>query len=334
MISQIVEIAEELSRERRRDPEIVARMDVAAQGQFPRFLLISPIDRSAQDLQLFGMLTGEAFQGTRMPGMPLLPSNRSPTLFSGPAAYNGGFSSKRGVILSFEMSEPEQIIRESLDNLMQHPDIAGLPVLVFRIDYDLGRARIFPHGKGRDYEAEIKIVSRLRRPDVLDSSTLVLICSDSRVRPPVTPKGLPMGIRSLAGFIPRCTGSDDETRQLSDFFSSWLSTQTSPKILIVAHGNFEGESSSCGAAEASLVPEEIKNPILHTIILEIQEAVFSFEGRLAETPDERAKSILYAVRTNLMTYSAIKEFAAKKSSDFIETLLMDTVTNVLFPADT
>jgi carbonic anhydrase len=333
MINRIVEIAEELLKERRKVPELVARMEAAVQGQFPRFLMISPINRSSQDLQLFGMTMGDAFHGTRVPGMPLLPPKRSPILFAGPAAYNGGFSSRRGVILTFEMDEAEEIIRESLDNLMKHPDIIGLPILAFRIDYDRGRARVIAHGKGRNYETENKLLSRLRRPDDLDTDTLVLICSDSRVRPPVTPKGVPMGIQTLAGFIPRYTGDDDETYQLSDFFSRWLSAETTPEILIVAHGNFEGEGSSCGAAQASLNPDETGNPLLRSVILELQQAAESFETQLAVNPEERVKALSHAIKENLLTYAAIRNFAAASPDDFIDTLLMDTVSNVLSPAD-
>jgi carbonic anhydrase len=330
MINKIVEIAEELSKQRRADPELLTRMETAAHSQSPRFLLISPIDRCAQDLHLFQMAIGDAFHATRVPRMPLLPPKRSPMLFSGPAAYYRGLSGKQGVILTFEQDEPEHVIRESLDNLMLHPDIAGLPVLAFRIDYDLGRARLVPHGKGRDYETETKLLSRLQRPDTLDTNTLILICSDSRVQPPATPHGLPMAIKTLGGFIPSYSGLDDESHQLADFFSDWLSERTTSEILIVAHGNFEGEGSSCGAAEDSLNPDEAENPILRFIFSELQEAASNFETQPAKSPEARAKALSQAVRENLLTYEAIREFSAVHSHNPIDIILMDTLSNVLF----
>jgi carbonic anhydrase len=333
MINRIVEIAEELSRQRRKDPESLARMEAVAHYQSPRFLLISPINRCAQDLHLFRMAIGDAFHATRVPKMPLLPPKLSPTLFSGPAAYYRGFSGKRGVILTFEQDESDEIIRESLDNLMLHTDIAGLPVLAFRIDYALGRARLIPHGKGRDYEAEIKLLSRLQRPDDLDTGTLVLMCSDSRVRPPSTPRGLPMAIQTLGGFIPQYTGLDDETQQLAEFFSDWLPGETAPEILIVAHGNFEGEGPSCGAAEASLNPDETENPMLRSLFLELQEAAINFETQPAKNPEARAKALAQAIKRNLLTYVAVRDLSAARSNGLIEIILMDTISNVLYPAD-
>lgn len=215
MINRIVEISEELSRERRKDPDLVSRMEIALQGQFPQYLMISPINRGSQDLQLFGMAMGDAFHGTRVPGMPLLAPERSRILYGGPVAYNQEFPDKRGVILTFEQDEPESTIKESLDNLTRHPDIKGIPAIVFRVDYEQGRARIMVHGKGRNYELENRLLSRLRRPESLDTSTLVLSCSDSRVRPPVTPQGIPMAIQTLGGYVPKYSGADDETLQLA-----------------------------------------------------------------------------------------------------------------------
>ena len=334
MISKIVELAEELSRERRKDPELVSRMELAAHGQFPRFLLISPINRSAQDLQLFGMIMGDAFHGTRVPRKPLLPPRKSPFLFGGPAAYNREFPNERGVILTFEYDEPESVIRESLDNVVIHPDLKGIPVLAFRVDYELGRARIIPHGKGRNYETENRLVSHLRRPDDIDTNTLVLLCSDSRVHPPETPQGLPMAILTLGGYIPKYTGLDDETLHLNEFFTEWLSSNcTSRRILIVGHGNFAGEGHSCGAAEASLKPTSVKNPFLLYVITELQSAAKHFESRISENAEARVKSISLAIKEHLLSYPAVREFVNTNLSDFIDILLMDTVSNTLSTVD-
>ncbi|MDH4212791.1 MAG: hypothetical protein OEV85_02620 [Candidatus Thorarchaeota archaeon] len=334
MINQIVELAKELSNERRKDPELVSRMELAAHGQFPRFLLISPIDRSSQDLQLFDMVMGDAFHGTRVPRMPLYPPDKAPFLFGGPAAYNRGFSNERGVILTFELDEPEAIIKDTLDNLVLHPDVKGIPILVFRVDYELGRARIIPHGKGRNYEAENYLLGHLRKPDKVDTDTLVLICSDSRVHPPETPSGLPMAILTLAGYIPRYTGSDDETHQLNEFFSEWLSTSSSSKhILIVAHGNFEGEGHSCGAAQESLDPTNVKNSFLRYVVSELQLVATQYENHILKSAEERAKTISLSIREHLISYPAVKEFADTNPSDFIDILLMDTISNTLTNAD-
>ncbi|MHA1135466.1 MAG: hypothetical protein ACTSSE_03185 [Candidatus Thorarchaeota archaeon] len=330
MINKLVEIAEKLSEERKKDPEFSARMNEAAQGQAPRFLMISPIRRSSQDLQLFDMKMGDVFHGTRVSNRPLLTPSQSLVLFAGPSSFNHEFTEKRGVILTFDQDEPEEIIRESLENVTKHPDLDGLPIIVFRADYDKGRVRIMAHDKGRDYEAENWLLSRVKRPDELDTDTLVLICSDSRVDPPITPRGLPMAIRTLGGYIPQYTGLNDETLQLNEFFEDWFSQkERTHNILVVAHGNFEGEGPSCGAGMASLNTGEISNKILRSVVVELENAAKPFESIPAKTPEDRVKSLSSAIRQNLLTYPAINTIVGLKSSDFISTLLMDTISNVL-----
>jgi len=330
MTNKLLEMAENLSEERKKDPELSARMEVAAQGQAPRFLMISPIRRSSQDLQLFNMKMGDVFHGTRVSNAPLLPPAQSPVLFAGPASYNLGFPEKRGVILTFDQSEPESLIRESLENVVLHPDLEGLPFIVFRVDYEQGRARIVAHGKGRNYEAENWLLSRVERPDRLDTNTLVLICSDSRVHPPVTPQGLPMAIQTLGGYLPEYTGTEDETAHLNKFFEDWLSQkEVTQQILVVAHGNFEGEGPSCGAGQASLNPNDITNNLLRPIIIELETAAKPFEEVPPSNAEDRVKSLSSAIRKNLLTYPAVKVSAELKSPDFIKILFMDTVSNVL-----
>jgi carbonic anhydrase len=332
MINKIVELAEESSMERRKDPAMISQKKIAKQGQSPRFLMISPIDRSSQDLQLFGIARGDAFHGTRGPRMPLLPAERSQFLLGGPAAYNREFPNEHGVILTFEQDEPETIVKESLDSLVVHPDIKGIPIIAFRVDYEQGRARIIPHGKGRNYEAEIRLLARLHRPDVVDENTLVLICSDSRIHPPITPEGLPMAIQTLGGYIPKYSKLDDETFQLNDFFTEWLSTKSKSRhILIVVHGNFEGEGPSCGAALASLNPANVKNPLLNSVISELQMAAAHFEDYPPKNAEERVESLSLAIKENLLSYPSVKKFADANPDDFINILLMDTVSNVLSP---
>jgi len=334
MINKLVEMAGKLSEERKNDPELSDRMDEAAQGQAPRFLMISPIRRSSQDLQLFDMKMGDVFHGTRVSNKPVLHPSQSPVLFAGPASYNQGFPEKRGVILTFEHNEPEEIIRESLENVTKHPDLDELPVIVFRADYERGRARVIAHSKGRDYEAENWLLSRVERPDELDTNILVLICSDSRVHPPITPRGLPMAIQTLGGYLPKYTGQDDETLHLNEFFEEWLAQeQGAQHILVVGHGNFEDEGPSCGAGMASLNPADVSNEILHAVISELADAAKPFESVPASNAEDRVKSLSSAIHENLRSYPAINAIIDSKSPDFIRTLLMDTVSNVLTTED-
>jgi carbonic anhydrase len=331
---KIIGIVEVTSVGMRTDSEFISRTEVTSQVQSPRFLMISPIDRSSQDLQLFGIARGEGFHGTRVPRMPLLPPERSHFLLGGPAAYNREFPKQRGVILTFGRDEPEAIIKESLNNLTIHPDIKGIPIIAFRVDYELGRARIIPHGKGRNYEAENRLLGRLHRPDTVDEDTLVLICSDSRIHPPSSPKGLPMAIQTLGGYIPGYTQLDDETAQLNDFFTEWLSTKINPRnILIIVHGTFEGEGPSCGAALASLDPTTVKNPLLNSVITELQMAASHFEDHSPRNAEDRVKALSLAIKENLLSYPPVREFVHANPSDFIDILLMDTVSNALSAAD-
>jgi carbonic anhydrase len=334
MIKKVVEGGATSSEGNRNDSDIIPCIEIDTYAQFPKFLIISPIDRSSQDLQLFGLVRGDAFHGTRVPKMPLLPPAKSRFLVGGPAAYNREFPKERGVILTFEKDEPEEIIRESLDNLVVHPDIKGIPIIAFRIDYELGRARIIPHGKGRNYEAENRLLSRLRRPDDVDKNTLVLICSDSRIHPPITQQGPPLAIQTLGGYIPKFSELDDETYQLRCFFTEWLSTKSEPRhILIVVHGNFEGDGPSCGAALASLNPANVKNPLLNSVISELQVAASAFEDHPPKDAEERVKALALAIKENLLSYPPLKDFMNTTPSEFIDILLMDTVSNVLSNTD-
>jgi len=330
MISRLVELAERLSVARKQDPDYLARMEIATLRQAPRFLLISPINRSSQDLLLFGMKMGDAFHCTRVPEMSLLSPRKSPFLFAAPAAYAKDFPDKNGVILTFEPDESDGLIRQSIISIREHPDLNGVPIIAFRINYDTGSIRIFVHGKGRSYEAENRLLSRVKRPEYVDSNVLVIICSDSRVRPPPTPHGVPMAIQTLGGYIPKYTGTDDETQQLNSFFKDWLdANNTSQQIIIIAHGNFEGEGSSCGAGEASLHPAILKNDLLRSTMIELQDAATSYEDQATENPETRVISLSSATRDNLSTYPAIRALKDSKAPDFISILFMDTVSNTL-----
>jgi hypothetical protein len=85
MINKLIEVSEKLVNEHKKDQLLLARMELAARGQFPRFLLVSSIIRSGQDLQLFNIGQGDAFLATRVPAFGLPPPNLAPTLFKGPA---------------------------------------------------------------------------------------------------------------------------------------------------------------------------------------------------------------------------------------------------------
>jgi carbonic anhydrase len=329
LINKLMELSEKLANERKQDPLLSARMEIAAQGQFPRFLIISPITRSGQDLQLLNMGMGDAFHATRVPGHALLLPNLMPSLFKGPASFNRDFPDQKGVIVTFETDESLEIIRETLENISLHPDLAHLPIIAFQVNYEQGRVKLIVHGKGRNYEYENKLLSRIRVPDELDNDLLVLICSDSRVHPPHTNKGVPMAIRTLGGYVPEYSSKEDETEQLYNFFQQWLtSTDISKQILIVAHGNFEGEGDSCAAGTASLKPDAITNPSLRPSIEELKRAAEEFESSPPKNPEERVKSLSKAIRANLLTYPTIAD-AHHMFRLTIDELLMDTVTNTL-----
>lgn len=330
MINSLMELSEKLVDERKKDPLLVALMERASQGQSPRFLLISPINRSGQDLQLFNMSQGDAFHATRVPGYALLPPDLAPTLFKGPASFNSKFPNKKGIIVTFDIDEPLELIGETLENITLHPDLQSLPILAFQVNYDNGSVKIIVHGKGRDYEYENRLIHKVRIPEELDDSLLVLLCSDSRIRPPFTGKGVPMAIQTLGGYIPQYSDNDDETAQLEKFFQRWLSPiKENRRILVVGHGNFEGEGSSCSAGTASLNPRTISNQSLRQAIEELEQAATPYEPMPPLSPEDRVKSLTKATRANLLTYPAIADAHSIAQLE-IDELLMDTVTNNLF----
>jgi hypothetical protein len=333
MINKLMEISEKLANARKQDPVLRARMELISHGQFPRYLIISPLTRAGQDMQLFNMSIGDAFHATRVPEHALLPPNLAPTLFKGPVSFNREFSNEKGVIVTFDIDESLEVIRTTIDNISLHPDLNHLPILAFQVNYENGRVKLIVHGKGRDYESENRLLSRIRVPDELDDELLVLICSDSRVFPPRSGKGIPMAIQTLGGYIPAYSGKEDETGQLNDFFQQWLSsTDSLRQILIVAHGNFEGEGDSCSAGKASMNPSTISNPLLRPIIEELNRAAMECESDPPKNPEERVKSLSKAIRGNLLTYPSIAD-AHSMFRLVIDDLLMDTVTNTLFQSN-
>lgn len=333
MLNELVQLSKKHAVEHRKDPVLAARMELGFHGQAPRYLIISPINRSRQDIQIFNINTGDAFHATRVPGHVLLPSNLSPTLVKGPASFNHAFSNQKGIILTFENDESLDIIRETIENISLNPDLKSLPIIAFQVDYLKGRARLIVHNKGRNYEYENKLLHHLGIPEELDNDLLVLLCSDSRVEPPLTNKGFPLAIRTLGGYIPAFTGKQDETEQLHDFFQTWLVSGENPKhILIVAHGNFEGDGSSCGAGTASLKPSAIQNASLRQVIEEIDRVAEEYERTPPNSPEDRVKSISKAIRANLLTYPPISD-ASSVYKLSIDDILMDTITNTLSQSD-
>ncbi|MFW9847847.1 MAG: hypothetical protein ACFFF4_01840 [Candidatus Thorarchaeota archaeon] len=334
MLDKIRKLSIEASERNRKNPDTAERMHEAEKGQTPRFLVISPINRSAQDLQLFQFGQGDAFHATRVPGFPLLSPELSTHLFAAPAAYNHQFPNRTGVIITFEKDELPENIRESVESVAKHPDIDDIPIIALRVDYDTARVRLVPHRFGRAYELENYILKRLSRPDVLDTNTLIVICSDSRLIPPTTPKGVPMAIQTLGAHIPHYDENSEESVQLNEFFKNWLSNETiERRIIVVVHGNFEGDGHSCGAGYASLHPDIVQGSFLERIVEELNEDAAQVESHQPGSPEERVIAIGTATLKNIKTYPGVQE-AIKRGADheeFLRVLEMDTVTNVVSP---
>ncbi|MFW9907181.1 MAG: hypothetical protein ACFFEF_01290 [Candidatus Thorarchaeota archaeon] len=334
MIRKITELSKKHADISKHDPDQIERHAAAVRGQAPKFLIVSPIHRASQNQQLLQFGQGDAFHATRIPGAPLSPPNSSPYLFGGPAAYNKLFPKETGIILTFDLDEAPDVISTSLDNVVKHPDLVGIPIIALRVDYDAGRARLIPHRYGRTYEIENYILKRINRPDVLDESTLVIICSDSRIAPPETPLGVPMAIQLLGAYLPPYDQSLVELVQLDEFLRGWLAADIQKRgIIVVAHGNFEGDGPSCGAAEASLSSEESSDNYLKSVVSRISSDVLGLEGKPVSTPEERAISIGTMTVNNLRTYPSILDVFRRNLVDdkFIGFLKMDTVTNVVSP---
>ncbi|MFW9918236.1 MAG: hypothetical protein ACFFED_01440 [Candidatus Thorarchaeota archaeon] len=334
MIRKITELSAKIAEDGKQDPEIAEKKKQAAMGQAPRFLIISPIHRSSQDLQLFRFGQGDAFHATRVRDHILPLPDASPFLFAGPAAYSKQFPEKTGVILTFDVEESGNVVRASIENAAAHPDLNDIPLLAFRVDYERGDARLVAHGFDRAYELENYILKRISRPEYVDDDTLVVICSDSRVTPPVTPNGVPMAIQTLGAHVPPFDESIEETVQLNDFFEEWLSKETvERRIIVVVHGNFEGEGPSCGAGLASLNTETVTGTFLRPVIETLERDALRFEDTKALSAEERVVSLGYATLENIKTYPSVMDAIRRGAShdEFMRVLKMDTVTNVVSP---
>ena len=328
----MTEISDELERQRKDNAKLLAKMQVAAHGQEPRFFIIFQIHRSTQDLKLLGLEQGDAFHGTRVSDYPLLSPSRSPVLFAGPAAYNGNSPQKDGVVITFDRDEPPERISESLVNLTEHPDLSEIPIIALSVDYNQGHAQAIGHSFHRNRAVEKMLVSRCAKPERLDESVLVLLCSDSRVHPPSTPVGIPYAIQTLGAYVSKYTGADDETMQLNNFFSDWLSTDASEKrILIVEHGGFTQEEPPCGAGQASLKPHEVKGAFLRPVIELLNREALRFENSISKTVEDRVLAIGQATEHNLRNYPAIARAYEEGVSmeSLFQIVTMDTVTGRL-----
>jgi len=336
MLNRIATISEHLARTREKDPELKRLMDIAAQGQSPRYFIISPIDRSSQDLHLLQFQQGDAFGGTRVPRMSLPSPKESPILFAGPAAYTSNFPERDAIIITFEQNEVADTMERSLDSINKHPALAGVPIVALKIDYLSGDVEIIQHEYSRALEEEESVLKRVDHPNYLDNSLLTVLCSDSRIRPPESPLGVSMSIQTLGAFVPKYDSNITESLQLDTFFSRWLSDGDNEKqILVVIHGNFEGMGPSCGAGCASLELDAIEDSHLHFAICALCESVENLEQVCAKDPEERVVNVGRATIENLSSYPAIQnhEESLRGDNQFIEMMKMDTVTNVVRQID-
>ncbi|MFW9845550.1 MAG: hypothetical protein ACFFD6_02295 [Candidatus Thorarchaeota archaeon] len=332
MLKRLVESSRITAEERKGNLAARIRMKAASLGQAPRFLLISPISRSFQDIDLLGFSQGDAFYASRVPDIPLSSRDQLPFLLGGPISYNEQFSAEDGIIVTFEMNEAYAAVRTTISNLSSYTETRRIPIIGIRVDYALGRGLLVPHDKGRNYALENKIMSMLRKPRKMDHNTLILVCSDSRIVLSDLPIEAPMAIRTLGGYIPQYDADNEETQLLDGFFEKWFSSDTSAKqIVILSHGSSESNSASCGAADASLRADEHGNGTFGSILGMMNIDAGQHEEELPTSPKERAINITKATLQNLRSYPSLID-ASEKGFDIesrIEVMFIDTVTNLI-----
>jgi hypothetical protein len=217
-------------------------------------------------------------------------------------------------VITFDIDEPQERIHESLVNLTEHPELSGIPLIALSVDYGQGLAQAIGHSFHRNRDIEEMLVSRCVKPEGCDESVLVLLCSDSRVHPPSTPVGVPYAIQTLGAYVSKYSGADDETTQLNDFFSDWLSTDANEKrILIVEHGGFTREEPPCGAGQASLNPQQVKGEFLRPVIELLNREALRFEDGISKTVEDRVLAIGQATEYNLRNYPAIAGYCYRQT---------------------
>ncbi|MBD3405130.1 MAG: hypothetical protein GF411_03220 [Candidatus Lokiarchaeota archaeon] len=324
MINELVEISKATRVERKNNPILRERMNVAANGQQPRFLLISSIKRSAQDLQLLDLKQGDAFSGTRVPGRTIPQADKTPIFFSGPAAYNEHFPEKNAVVITFEHDEDDAVIEASLKNVSENPDTKGIPLVALKVNYNTGEIEAYSHSYFRNQAVEDHLITRARTiPTEVNDDVIVLVCSDSRVHPPLTYAGLPYAIQTLGGHIPAYTGQDDETAQFNAFLETWQATGSEKKyVVFVPHGKTEEEGQHCGAGKASLNPSDVHGTYLRPVIETLNQEASSFESAPPESPERRLVALGEAIKKNLSTYPAYDE----TKIEVLRLGMIDTVT--------
>ncbi|RDE10955.1 MAG: hypothetical protein C4K47_10800 [Candidatus Thorarchaeota archaeon] len=332
MLEAMVEKSRQLAEERERSFRLRAGMELAAKGQNPHILVVSPIHKSGHDYILLGLGQGDAFWATRLPRTRLLDSDESPFLFGGPAAYSSQFGIVFAVI-TFESDEPDDVVQESVSAFTQNEHMRAAHVIGLQMD-PTGSYRLVGEVKFRDRILARLLAARRRRPSETDHNVLVVLCSDSRLLPPSTSSGIPLMIRTLGGFVPALDDASRETQELDDFLAHWLEEEPSRKrIVVIAHGHATNEAAVCGAAKASLNPSELTDESLQLIVKRIANDAKRADRAHDATPYGRAIATARATRENLRTYTAIREFERKRllPSEFIQPAFMDTITGVLAP---
>ncbi len=337
MLDELADISKENRAKREENPKQLERMQAAESGQDPDYLLISPINRGAQDLDLFVVEQGDAFHATRVPGQPILVPELAPVLFGGPAAYYSYFDKKRGVVATFEQDDSLDIITASIDNIASHPSLQGLPIIGLRVDYERARASLVVHNKGRSYEDENLLLSRLALPQKADENTLEIICSDSRLRPPATPSGAPFSIQTLGGYIPPYSVKQSgETYQLNSFITDWIADEPFDKqIVLVAHGAFASAGASCGAATELLSPDTHPDSTLDMVLNAMRLNIKPHQLANPRHAEDSACNIAEAAKRNLSAYPALAKVRTigVDLDELIQIVLMDTVTNEIIPIE-
>jgi carbonic anhydrase len=309
------------------------KMEKAAKGQHPLFLMVSPAHKSANDCRLLGLGQGDAFWVTRLPKKSLLSSDESPFLFGAPAAYFCHFDKTAFAVITFESDDSDDVIQESMSAFAQKEHLRKLHLIGLQLG---SKGSYQPVGKLKFSERVMAgmLTDRKAAPLETDERVLVVLCSDSRLLPPHTFNGVPIVIRTLGAFIPPYDDASPETQNLDEFLADWLEENASEKrIVVIAHGHMTNEAAVCGAAKASLNPSELTDELLQSIVERIGDDAKRADWAHDATPYNRAIAIARATRENLATYSAVHELEKRRllSSEFIQLAFMDTVTGLLAP---
>lgn len=334
MIDAMIEKSRELAETRARSFKLRIRMQNAAKGQNPRIFVISSIQKCGQDNQILGLGQGDAFWATRVPGFPLPAPEESPFLFGGPAAYSSHFHGKVMAVITFDSDEPDSVVQESISVLSENENLRVPHIIGLQLDSVSGHYRSVGQGKLMDRAVAGVLTRQYSEPLEIDEGVLVVLCSDSRLLPPMTSKGAPMTIRTLGGFIPSYDESLPETMNLDDFLTRWLEQDSSEKrIVAMAHGNPDADAAACGAAKASLDSSEIADSFLRSIVEQIGDDAMRADSSHETTAHSRAIAIAKATRRNLGTYPAISAITKKRIllSEVVQLAYMDTVTGILTP---